>query len=155
MGAYVLQISDILTRQVTDRHFITPRMDELPLFKSFMSRAEGGGLQEQFYNLRQESNKFQATINKLQKEGRGDELQAYFKNNIGLAKTRPQILAIDRYLTQYRKHVLAVETSDMSPTEKKKLIKQLEVERNMRLEYVPELKTMSDIPDVITDLFRN
>lgn len=155
MGAYLLQISDMLTRQVTDRHFITPRLEELPFFKSFMLKAEGGGLQEQFYNLRKESNKYQATINKLKKEGREDELMAYFKNNTGLASTRPQILAIDRYLTQYRKNVVNIENSDMSPTEKRKLLDQLEIERNIRLEYVPELKNMSDVPSYIENLFRN
>ena len=155
MGAYLLQLSDMLTRQVTDRHFITPRLEELPFFKSFMLKSEGGGLQEQFYNLRKESNKYQATINKLRKEGREDELMAYFKNNTGIASTRPQILAIDRYLTQYRKNVVNVENSDMSPTEKRKLLDQLEIERNIRLEYVPELKTMSDVPSYIENLFRN
>ena len=155
IGAYVLQISDMLTRQVTDRHFITPRLEDLPFFKSFLLSRTGGGLQEQFYNLRKESNKFQATVNKLKEEGRGDELQLYFKNNLGLQKTRKEILRIDRYLAKFRENIKNIENSDMSPSEKRERINQLEIERNIRLLNVPELKEISDIPDMFTDLVRN
>ena len=145
----------MLTRQVTDREFITPRLNELPFFRSFMTSPHGGGLQEQFYNLRQESQKFQATINKLKKEGRGDELMAYFKNNKGTASTRKQVLAYDRYLAKYRKNKRMIEISDMSPSEKRKILDNLDRDMNIALAFVPELKEMSDVPSYIENLFRN
>ena len=62
----------------------------------------GGGLQQQFYELREESNRYIQTVNKLKKDGRIDDLRAYMQNNAGVARTRPQILALDRYMSNWR-----------------------------------------------------
>ena len=156
LGAYILQISDMLTRQVTDREFIAPRLDQIPLFNSFLTSEVGGGLQEQFYNLRRESDKYQATVNRLKRDGRTEELNAYMINNQGLASTRKEINKIDRYLVEYRKTRREIELSDMiSPSQKKKMLLELDRSRNIRLAYMPELKEMSDVPSYIENLFRN
>ena len=159
IGTYIIQLVDMAMRQVTDREFIAPDITDAPLIKTILQsdfKGAGGGLQEQFYELKQESLRFQTTVNKLKKEGRGDELQAYFKNNEGLAKTRPEVLRLDRYMKNYRKTRRRIEIDEnLSPTAKKEMLRDLDIQRNIRLAYVPELKKDADLRGYITGLLRN
>jgi predicted P-loop ATPase/GTPase len=146
-------MTDAILRQVTDRDFISPRIDRMPVFKRFLQTDLGGGLQQQYYELRAESNKFQQTVNALRKQGRTDELMAYMQNHRGLAVTRPQILAIERYMRHWRKQRDAVlNTNSLSSDQKEEILEQMERSRDMRLAYVPELREQSDIPLVTLGL---
>ena len=150
IGGYVLGMTDAILRQTTDRDFISPRIDRMPVFKRFLQTDLGGGLQQQYYELRAESNKFQQTVNALRKQGRTDELMAYMQNHRGLAVTRPQILAIERYMRHWRKQRDAVlNTNSLSSDQKEEILEQMEMSRDMRLAFVPELRKQSDVP-VIT-----
>jgi hypothetical protein len=103
LGTYLLTMSDMAVRQATGRDFVTPRLTSMPLIRNIFASPYGGGLQEQFYELRTASNRYQQTLNKLATDGRMDEFRLYRTNNTGLARTREQVLAIDRYLADYRK----------------------------------------------------
>jgi len=159
IGTYIIQLVDMAMRQVTDREFIAPDITDAPFIRTILQsdfKGASGGLQEQFYELKKESLRFQTTVNKLKKEGRGDELQAYFKNNEGLAKTRPEVLRIDRYMKNYRKIRRRIEIDEnLSPTAKKEMLRDLDIQRNIRLAYVPELKQEADLRGYITGLLRN
>jgi len=159
IGTYIIQMTDMLMRQVTDREFIAPDVSDAPFIRTILANSPpnaGGGLQEQFYELKQESLRFQTTVNKLKKEGRGDELQAYFKNNEGLASTRKAVLRLDKYMKQYRKVRRRIELDEsLSAVEKRDRLKQLDIERNIRLAFVPDLKKQSDLRGWIGGLLRN
>jgi len=159
IGTYIVQMTDMLMRQVTDREFIAPDVSDAPFIRTILANSPpnaGGGLQEQFYELKQESLRFTTTVNKLKKEGRGDELQAYFKNNEGLASTRKAVNRLEKYMKQYRKVRRRIELDDsLSAVEKRDRLKQLDIERNIRLAFVPELKKQSDLRGWVGGLLRN
>lgn len=159
IGTYIIQMTDMLMRQVTDREFIAPDVSDAPLIKTILANSPpnaGGGLQEQFYELKQESLRFTTTVNKLKEEGRSDELEAYFKNNEGLASTRKAVNRLERYMKQYRKVRRRIELDDsLSAVEKRDRLKDLDIERNIRLAFVPELKKQSDLRGYIGGLLRN
>ena len=153
IGGYILGLADATTRAVTDRDYITPRIDKAPFLKRFLQTELGGGLQQQFYELREESDRFQQTVNALKKDGRFDELQAYIKNKSGLARTRPQLLALERYMTHWRKQRDRVLYSKLiTPEQKKEIIEDMEVQRDIKLAFVPELREQSDIPFFSLDI---
>jgi hypothetical protein len=149
LGGYVLSATDALLRTQTDRDYISPRIDSMPILKRFFLTDLGGGLQQQFYELRAESDKFQQTVNSLRKQGRYEELIAYMENHQGLARTRPQLLALERYMTNWRrKRDRVLNSTILSPQQKKEILEQMEYERDMRLAYVPQLKEQASIPVV-------
>ena len=155
LGTYLLTMSDMAVRQATGRDFVTPRLTQMPFIRNLFASPYGGGLQEQFYELRLYSNRYQQTLNKLKNEDRLEEYYLYQKNNQGLASTRSEVLKINRYLSEYRKRKGKIERAKISPSQKRELLDQLEYERDIRLIYVPELKKQSDIPSYVENLLRN
>ena len=159
IGTYILQVADMSMRQVTDREFIAPDVTDVPLIKTLMRNSPpgtGGGLQEQFYELKTSLLKFTTTVNKLKKEGRSDELQLYFKNNEGIASTKKAVLRLDKYMKQYRKVRRRIELDDsLSAVEKRDRLFSLDAERNIRLAFVPELKKQADLRGWVGGLLRN
>ena len=140
LGTYVLSLLDATLRQFTGRDYITPRIDQMPLLKRFLASPIGGGLQQQFYELRSESDKAIATINILKERGLVEKYLAYSRNNQGLLATRQQVLALDRWMTNWRDRRDAIlRDKTMDADIKKDLLQQLELDRNMRLMYLPEL----------------
>ena len=141
IGTYILSLADSLTRTQTDRDFIMPRIENAPFFRRFLQTEMGGGLQQQFYELREQSDKYQQSMNRLRKEGRLEDLRAYMQNKAGFARTRSQVLALERYMDNFRRRRDRVLNSiDLSPEQKKEIIEQMEMERDIRLAYVPELR---------------
>ena len=141
IGTYLLSLTDTLVRTQTDRDIIMPRIENAPFFRRFIQTEMGGGLQQQFYELREESNRYIQTVNKLKKDGRIDDLRAYMQNNAGVARTRPQILALDRYMSNWRtRRDRVLNSKTITPQQKKEILEQMEVERDIRLAYMPELR---------------
>ena len=141
LGGYLLSLIDGTLRLATGKDIIPPRIDQLPLLKRVLGSEIGGGLQQDFYELRQESAKVVATLNRLKERGLYDEYEAYRKNNEGLIRTRPQVLALNRYMTKWRDRRDKVYRNEtISPQLKKQMLEQLEMERNLRLSKVPELR---------------
>ena len=156
IGTYIFTITDSAVRQVTGREYISPRIDQMPLIGDIFTSEVGGGLQEQFYQLREASNKFTASVNRLERDGKEKQLQAYLVNNSGLDITRRDVLKLDRYMTKYRKDKQEIMQSDfLDSQQKKKMLLELDRDRNIRLAYVPELKKMADVKGYIGNLLRN
>ncbi len=147
MGSYALSAVDAITRAVTDRDFIPPSADRMPVMRRFVQTSRGGGLQQQFYDLRGEVNQVVQTLNRLEKEGRTEEYIAYRESHADILNTRKAVLSIDRYMKNWReKRDKVVMSKTLSPTVKAQLIKQLENERDRRLAVVPVIKDKANIP---------
>ena len=142
IGTYILSLIDAVTRGVTGKDIVTPTIDRLPLLKRIFASEVGAGIQQQFYELREQSNRAIATINELKKRKMFKEVQAYRANNEGLIQTRPQVLAIDRYMKRYRDRRDAIRMDEtISDEVKKELLIQLDLSRNARLSKVPYLRS--------------
>jgi len=145
LGGYGLSLVDSVLKGLTGRDFIRPRVDQLPLLKRFFGSPLGGGLQQQYYEMREESNKVIATMNKLVKEGRLDEYQAYANNNQGYLQTRQQVLRIDRGLKRIADQVKAVYRSEaLDPEQKREALRSLEERRNALLQYIPDMRRQQE-----------
>ena len=128
----------------------------MPLIGDIFTSEVGGGLQEQFYQLKEASDRFTASVNRLEKDGKEKELQAYLANNSGLDITRKDILKLGRYMKKYREEKQEIIQADfLDSQQKKKMLLELDRDRNIRLAYVPELKEMADVKGYIGNLFRN
>ena len=156
LGTYVLDMSDIAVRQATGREYVAPHLTQLPIVKSLFASPIGGGLQEQYYEMRTYSNRVIQTINDLEKKGRKDELVAYMQSHKGALSTRKEVLRIDRFMEEYRKTKMLVQLNEtLSPKEKKEIIEQLDRSRNLRLAIVPLLVKRTDQPTYLTGVIRN
>ena len=156
IGTYIFTITDSAVRQITDRDYISPRIDQMPLIGDIFTSEVGGGLQEQFYQLKEASDRFTASVNRLEKDGKQKELQAYLANNSGLDITRKDILKLGRYMKKYREEKQEIIQADfLDSQQKKKMLLELDRDRNIRLAYVPELKEVADVKGYIGNLLRN
>ena len=149
-------MSDLAVRQATGRDYITPRLSSMPFIRSLFASPYGGGLQQQFYELRAVSNRYQQTLNKLKTDGRMEEYNAYKQNNKGLRQTRKSVLKLEKFLADYRKKKKKIELHPtLSGKQKRLMLDQLERNRDMRLAVVPQIIERSDIPSYGQNLFRN
>ena len=58
-------------------------------------------------------------------------------------------MALERYMTNWRrKRDRVLNSTILSPQQKKEILEQMEYERDMRLAYVPQLKEQASIPVV-------
>jgi hypothetical protein len=147
LGSYVMSAVDAITRSVTDRDFIPPSADRMPMMRRFVQTSRGGGLQQQFYELRGEVNQVVQTLNKLKDEGRTSEYISYRESHADVLNSRKAVLAIDRYMKNWRnKRDKILLSKTISPTVKAQLLKQLENERDRRLAAVPVIKDKANVP---------
>jgi hypothetical protein len=156
IGTYVLNMADTGVRQATGRDYIAPYLTQLPIAKSLFASPIGGGLQEQFYEMRTYSNMVTQTINKLEKEGRKDELIAFMQSHKGAISTRDEVLRIDRFMEKYRKDKLSIQIDKrLSAKQKQEIIERLDRDRNLRLAIVPFLVKQTDQSAYLSGLIRN
>ena len=124
------------------------QLNKLPVFnRLLLDLDKSGGYQQQFYELRNEVDRAVATINSLQAQQRFDELATYRSNMQGVLNVKGQVRAIERYLDNWRKRRDRIlQDENLSITVKSDLIRELELERDMRLAMVPELRKQANIP---------
>ena len=147
LGGYLLTMIDASLRQATDRDFLSPRIDQMPVLKRFFTKTEfGRGLEQQFYDLRKESNMYVQTLSALKKQNRIKEAKALMANRKGVAKTRSQVLALNRWLSSWRDRRDRVLNSDLSSSVKKEMLEQMQLQKSKRLAYVPKLREQSELP---------
>ena len=113
----------------------------------FVDLDRSGGLQQQFYELRGEVDRAVATINSLKKEKRFDELSAYRTNRKGVLDIKGQIRALEKYLANFReRRNRLLLNENISVAEKSERLRQMEIERDKRLAFVPELRKRANLP---------
>mgnify|MGYP003132200310 CR=1 FL=1 len=149
LGGYVLDVADVTARGVTGTPLIPPNLNSIPVLRRLLQDIDrsGGGLQQQFYELRSEVDTAVQTMNKLRKDERFDEYSAYRSNMQGILNVKGQVRSIERYMDNYRKRRdRLLRRTDISPTARGELLKQMELERDRRLAIVPELRDRANIP---------
>ena len=149
LGGYVLDIADVTARAVTGTPLIPPDLNSVPVLRRLLIDLDrsGGGLQQQFYELRGEVDTVVQTMNKLRENERFDEYSAYRSNMQGVLNIKGQVRSIERYLDNYRKRRdRLLKRTDISALAKSELLKQMELERDRRLAIVPELRDRANIP---------
>ena len=148
LGGYVLDVADAITRGVTGEPLIPPNINSVPVLKRlFVDLDRSGGLQQQFYELRNEVNTVVQSMNLLRKQKRFDEYSAYRQNMKGVLSIKQQVRAMEKYLDNYRrKRDRILSRTDISPLQKANMLETLEIERDKRLAFVPELRKQANIP---------
>jgi hypothetical protein len=127
---------------------------QLPVVnRLIMDTDKAGGLQQQFYELRGEVDKAVNTINSLKKQQRFDELSAYRSNMKGVIGIKGQVRALERYLDNWRKRRdRLLRNENMSVIAKSDKLREMELERDRRLAFVPELRKRARVPVINLNL---
>ena len=150
LGGYVLALVDTITRGATGSPLLPSNfeLNKLPVInRLLLDLDKSGGYQQQFYELRGEVDRAVATINSLQRQQRFDELSAYRSNMQGVLNVKGQVRAIERYLDNWRKRRdRLMRDENISVSVKSDMLRELELERDMRLAMVPELRKRANIP---------
>jgi len=150
LGGYLLDLMDVTARRVTGTPLMPANINSIPLIKRFLiDNDKGGGLQQSFYELREEVMGATATINDLRNQGRMDELAAYREHHKGLLNAKGQVNAINRFMTNWRRQRdRLLRRTDLSAMVKADMIRDLETRRDKRLAIVPALRQKADVPRV-------
>ncbi len=148
LGGYALTITDALARSVTGTPLMPPNIKQIPVVGRFVGNQERmGGLQQQFYKLREEVNTAVTTMNSLREDGRMDELYAYRNQVQGLLNAKGQVRAIERYMRNWRKRRDRIlNRTDNNANVRSDMLLDLQIERDKRLAMIPELRQKADIP---------
>ena len=148
LGGYVLDVIDAVARGVTGTPITPPNITQIPVINRLLVNADrSGGIQQQYYELRNDVDRAVQTLNKLRKEGRMNEYSAYRSSNQGVLNVKAQVRAIDRYLENWRRRRdQLLRNEDMSAFVKTDLLEELEAERDRRLAIVPELRKKANVP---------
>ena len=86
-------------------------------------------------------------MNSLKKEKRFDELRAYKSDVKGLMNVKGRVRALERYLDNWRKRRdRLLRNENMSVIAKSDKLREMELERDRRLAFVPELRKKASIP---------
>jgi len=157
LGGYVLSATDSITRTATGQPLLPSNVDlarQLPVVnRLIMDTDKAGGLQQQFYELRGEVDKAVNTMNALKKQQRFDELSAYRSNMKGVVGVKGQVRALERYLDNWRKRRdRLLRNENMSVIAKSDKLREMELERDRRLAFVPELRKRARVPVINLNL---
>lgn len=151
IGSYVLAGVDTMLRSKAITGDDAAKMPalrayEYPLMKRFFASKEGSGLREDAYDLYREINKIVTTSNKLRKEGRMDELEAYLGSRQHILALKSPVYSAKKRLDVVRKQRDAILRADMDAERKREMIDDLDAELNEYLKIIPDLKKRADLP---------
>ena len=151
IGAYGLDTIDHILRSrplTGTQETVLPakKITEYPVLKRFFAQEFGSGLQEDFYRVNREVNKIVGSINKLNREGRLDELDAMLKSSGHIYELNSDTNYIAKQLGELRKQRKAIEAADMDADLKREMLDQIKEEVNYILQVVPALKRAADLP---------
>tara|TARA_R110002012_G_scaffold2497_1_gene12049 strand:+ start:1678 stop:9723 length:8046 start_codon:yes stop_codon:yes gene_type:complete len=155
IGGYVLNLADrgLKTELVQGEGTPLPpskSLYEFPLWRRFFGQREGAGLREDAYQLYDEVSTVLNTINRLKKDGRVDDLNAYIASRRHLVALKEPVYSIKRKLDMVRNQKRKVINADMDPDQKREMIDDLDAQLNEYLKVMPRLQEMADLPFVET-----
>jgi hypothetical protein len=150
LGGYVLSLMDVAARSMTGTPIIPPNINDIPVFKRlFFDLDKSGGLQQQFYELRQSVDGAVLTLNDLRKQRRFDELAAFREHNRGVFQVKGQVRAIERYMDNWRRRRdNLLRRNDISPIAKSDMLRDMELDRDRRLAVIPALRERANVPAI-------
>ena len=145
LGVYGLDVIDFFLRS---EGRIPPerRLDQYPVIKRFFASPRGGGLQEKFYELSNEIREMVTTMNRLNRQGRYDELNAFVKTRQGLMEIRENVNYVSKRMAEYRLKRDIIQRSNLDPATKRERLEILEAEAALMLRVAPELKRIANLP---------
>jgi hypothetical protein len=155
IGGYVLNLADrgLKTEFVQGEGSPLPpskSMYEFPLWRRFFGQKEGSGLKEDAYTLYDEVSTVINTMNRLKKDGRVDDLNAYIASRRHLVALKEPVYSVNRKLDRVRNQKRQVINADMDPDQKRQIIDDLDAQLNEYLKVMPRLKEVADLPFIET-----
>jgi len=144
LGVYALDVIDWFLRS-EGRIQPARRIDQYPVIKRFFASPRGGGLQEKFYELNNEIREMVTTMNRLNRQGRYDELNAFVKTRQGLIEIRDNVNYVAERMSEYRLQRDIIQRSSLDPAAKRERLEILEAEITLMLRVAPELKRIANI----------
>ena len=105
--------------------------------KRFLGTVNQPGLQNQFYDLKDNIDGIVQTINKLEEQGRYDELAVFYAKNGHKYEMRGELNAIERQIGKLRDERKIIEQMPIDPESKRVLIEELNMQINASLLTIP------------------
>lgn len=153
LGTTMLLMADKVVQEGMGEKTAGTRADwtdpnNLPVIRRFFLNmgTAGSGMQQQFYELRDEVRKSVGTLNKMQKEGRVDDYLTYQATKRDLLNLQAAVNSMDTYLKRYRNYRKQIIDSDMPSDQKRALLRELDAEKDLRLTVVPMLRDEANLP---------
>jgi hypothetical protein len=139
LGAYFLQALDSITREFQGPEMEKPALQwyQYPVAKRFLGTVNQPGLQNQFYDLKDNIDGIVQTINKLEEQGRYDELAVFYAKNGHKYEMRGELNAIERQIGKLRDERKIIEQMPIDPESKRVLIEELNMQINASLLTIP------------------
>ena len=153
IGSYLLDTSDLVLRSKElqgDNQSVMPamRITEYPVIKRFFTNEFGGAEKERFYEMSNYINRFYNSYNDLAKAGRLEELERFAAGRENLLSMKRDVDRVRRDLSALRKEREAVMRQDITPEEKQRLVREINLRERYVLDVVPELYKLADLPTI-------
>jgi len=148
-GLYAMMVGDRVIRGATGENIAGTRHDwmrieNMPLIGEIIDDPSlGSGYQQDFYNLKDAIDLYAQRVSILEEEGDIDKLRRYKEQNRGLARVRPQIRSLNRYMMKWRERRDAIMNGRLPHHRKVELLENLTEQRNRRLEQMTNITTRS------------
>ena len=148
-GLYAMMIGDRVIRGATGENIAGTRHDwmrieNMPLIGEIIDDPSlGSGYQQDFYDLKDAIDLYAQRVRILEEEGDIDKLRRYKEQNRGLARVRPQIRSLNRYMMKWRERRDAIMNGRLPHHRKVELLENLTEQRNRRLEQMTKITTRS------------
>jgi len=148
-GLYVMMVGDRLIRGVTGENIAGTRHDwmrieNMPLIGEVIDDPGlGTGYQQDFYNLKDAVDLYVQRVSTLEEEGDIEKLRRYKERNRGLARVRPQIRSLNRFMMRWRQRRDAIMNGNLPHARKTELLMNMIEQRNRRLEQMTRLTSRS------------
>lgn len=151
IGGYVLNLVDrgLKTEFIQGEGAPLPpskNIFEFPLWRRFFGQKEGSGLREDAYQLYDDITTVINTVNRLKKDGRAEDLDAYLASRRHLYELKDPVYSIKRKLDAVRDQKRSVINSSLDPDLKREMTDDLDAQLNEYLKVVPRLKEAADMP---------
>jgi hypothetical protein len=142
LGSWLLMTLDSITRTIEGPEAQKPAMQwfQSPGIKRLFTNANKPGLVNQFYDLKDSVDGVVQTINRLEKEGRDDELAVFYAKNGHMYEMRREINSIERQIKRLRDERKIIEEMAIDPESKRVLIEEINMQINASLLTIPMLR---------------
>ena len=145
LGGYLIGLADVALKSsaVKGEDAVLPpskNIFEFPLWRRFFGAKEGSGLKQDAYELYNEVSTAVNTLNKLKRENRVDEYNAYLSSRMHILQLKDPVYSVKRYLDGARDYKRKVVSSDLEPDIKRQMIDDLDAQINEYLTVLPALR---------------
>jgi len=142
LGGYFMQAVDSMVRE---NEMVLPSTEwyQKPFIKRFFATANQPGLQNKFYELKGDVDGITQTINRLNEEGRYDELATFYAKNGHMYEMRKDLNYLEKQITRLRDQRKIIEQMDIDPEAKRQQIEQINMMISATLTSVPMYRKMA------------